>query len=188
MVTKKRFYRQLVAYALCVCMIVGLSAGFPVSALASGTGLVNSGKQMTDISGHWAQTQLNTWVNKGLISGFPDETFRPNNSITRAEFMALVNRAYGFSEKAAISFSDVSKGDWFYDDVAKAVAAGYIVGYDDGTAGARNNINRQEAAAVIYRLMKLPEYSSKDAIAKFSDYGSISAWSREAVNSVVADG
>ena len=93
MVTKKRFYRQLVAYALCVCMIVGLSAGFPVSALASGTGPENSGKQMTDISGHWAQTQLNTWVNKGLISGFPDETFRPNNSITRAEFMALVNRA-----------------------------------------------------------------------------------------------
>ena len=188
MVTKKRFYRQLVAYALCVCMIFSLSAGFPVSALASDAWAENSGKQMTDISGHWAESQLNTWVNKGLVSGFPDETFRPNNSITRAEFMALVNRAYGFTEKAAISFSDVSKGDWFYDDVAKAVSAGYIVGYGDGMVGARNNISRQEAAAVIYRLMKLPEYSSKNAIETFTDYGSISAWSREAVNSVVAEG
>lgn len=188
MVTKKRFFNQLAAWVLCVCMIFGLSAGFPVSALASSAGPENPGKQMTDISGHWAESQVGNWVKKGLISGFPDETFRPNNPITRAEFMALVNRAYGFSEKAAISFSDVSESDWFYDDVAKAVAAGYIVGYGDGTAGAGNNISRQEAAAVIYRLMKLPEYSSKDAIEKFSDYGSISAWSRGAVNSVVAEG
>lgn len=188
MIVKKSLYRQLIALALCYCMIALSSAGFTSNALASDSTPGDKEIQMSDISGHWAKNQVGTWVKKGMISGFPDETFRPNNPITRAEFMALVNRAYGFSEKAAINFSDVSESDWFYDDVAKAVAAGYIVGYGDGTAGAGNNISRQEAAAVIYRLMKLPEYSNKDAIAKFSDYGSISAWSREAVNSVVAEG
>jgi len=84
---------------------------------------------LKDIGGHWAEDTIAKWVEQGLISGYTDGTFRPDNSITRAEFMALVNRAFGFNKKAAIGFFDVSATDWFYDEIAKAVKAGYISGY-----------------------------------------------------------
>jgi hypothetical protein len=48
---------------------------------------------MTDIENHWAKEQINAWVAKDLIKGYEDETFRPDN-ISRAEFMALINRAW----------------------------------------------------------------------------------------------
>lgn len=70
--------------------------------------------QPSDIKGHWAEKQINDWVNKDLAKGYPGGTFKPDNSITRAEFITLVNRAFGFTEKAQVSFSDVSSKDWFY--------------------------------------------------------------------------
>lgn len=56
----------------------------------------------TDIQGHWAQNTINKWVDKGDISGYPDGTFRPNNMITRAEFVVLVNNAMGYSKAAML--------------------------------------------------------------------------------------
>ena len=61
----------------------------------------------TDIQGHWAQNTINKWVDKGDISGYPDGTFRPNNMITRAEFVVLVNNAMGYSKSGYAYFSDV---------------------------------------------------------------------------------
>ncbi|WCK54300.1 S-layer homology domain-containing protein [Aneurinibacillus sp. Ricciae_BoGa-3] len=52
-----------------------------------------------DVSGHWAQAQITKWVDKGYISGYADGTFKPNNSITRAEFMTLVNKSFGLLKK-----------------------------------------------------------------------------------------
>ena len=183
MFIKKRLYYQIIAFVLCFSFFISLS----INAFASDNKMANPSEQMSDISGHWAESQMKTWVEKGLIFGYPDRTLRPNNPITRAEFIALTNRAFGFTKKADISFSDVHKDNWFYDDIAKAVAAGYIVGYN-GIAAPGSNITRQEAAAVICRILDLQEYNSTNAIEKFSDYNSISAWSRESVNSIVNEG
>lgn len=186
---KRKFYTsKAISYLLCICMVLGLLISFPSSSLALDIQSVSSSMILSDISGHWAETHISSWYESGLISGFPDETFKPNNAITRAEFMVLVNRAYGLSEKASINFSDTSDGDWFQDDVAIAVKAGYLVGYGDGTVRPLNNISRQEAAAIIYRLLKLQEHRSNILIEKYLDYGNISPWSREAVNAIVAEG
>lgn len=143
--------------------------------------------QPTDIVGHWAEDNISQWVDKGLITGYSDGSFKPNESITRAEFMALVNRAYGFAGQASVSFSDVNASNWFYDDAAKAVAAGYMAGYNDGTLRPNNDISRQEVAVILSRLLKMPQVSNMTVIQNFSDYSSIPAWSKEAVNSVVVD-
>ncbi|KUO50933.1 MAG: hypothetical protein APF76_03005 [Desulfitibacter sp. BRH_c19] len=149
------------------------------------TGL--AGKPL-DIQDHWAEKEISQWMDKGLITGYSDESFKPNDSITRAEFMALINRAYGFTKKADIIFSDIDENNWFYDDASKAVAAGYITGYSDVTLRPNNDVSRQEVAVILSRLLKMSQVNNKSAIEKFSDFSSIPAWSKEAVNSVVVKG
>ncbi|MGI6145153.1 MAG: S-layer homology domain-containing protein, partial [Peptococcia bacterium] len=55
-----------------------------------------------DIENHWAVRQISDWLNKDLVGGYTDGTFKPDNSITRAEFIALVNRAFGFTETVPV--------------------------------------------------------------------------------------
>jgi uncharacterized protein YjdB len=142
---------------------------------------------LTDISDHWAKDKITQWVSKGLVSGYTDGTFKPDKSITRAEFMTLVNKAFNFSEKASIDFSDVMAGDWFYAEVAKAVKAGYISGYQDGTAKPNREISRQEAAVALCKALNL-EAKDTDEIDKFTDKDSIPLWSRPYICILAAEG
>lgn len=124
------------------------------------------------------------WISKNWIQGYEDGSFKPENSITRAEFMALVNRSFDVKTTAGANFKDLKSTDWSYNDVMKAVGAGYIEGYEDQTIRPANKINREEAVVMISRLLKLD--SSVNASTGFKDEGQISAWSRGAVNAAVA--
>ena len=64
---------------------------------------------LKDISGHWAKKEINQFISSGYVNGYEDETFRPDNSITRAEFVKLVNKYFGFNNKEDIKFSDINK-------------------------------------------------------------------------------
>ena len=76
-----------------------------------------------DTAGHWAEKTLDEWQDEGLIDGYGDGSFQPNGTVTRAEFIKLVNRTLGFTAESEISFSDVTERDWFHAEVARAVAA-----------------------------------------------------------------
>lgn len=104
---------------------------------------------LTDIKGHWAEGFINDFVSKGYIGGYDDNTFRPNNSITRAEFVKIVNRTFGFTEKATEGFKDVASNKWYYDDILIAKKAGYIDGYDDNTFKPKNRITRAETVKML---------------------------------------
>ncbi len=137
----------------------------------------------SDIEGHWASKEISSWVEQGLVKGYPNGTFRPDNSITRAEFAALVNRTFEFEEMAAISFSDVNQTDWYYVEIAKANRAGYLVGYKDGTVRPKAYVTRQEVATMIARLKSLEEDASEAS--SFADSASIPEWSKGFIGAVV---
>lgn len=140
----------------------------------------------SDIAGHWAESVITQWQSKGLIQGYEDGTFKPGNTITRAEFVTLMNNAKGFWSEGSINFSDVKNGSWFYSAVARAVAAGYVKGYSDGSFKPNNTITRAEAAVMIANAARL---SANEAGAyRFTDVGSIPAWARGSVGAVVAAG
>ncbi|MDI3257129.1 MAG: S-layer homology domain-containing protein [Kyrpidia sp.] len=136
----------------------------------------------SDISNHWAEPQIADWVNKGLIKGYPDGTFKPDDDISRAEFMVLVNAAFGFQGTTDMAYPDVPANAWFYGAVAAAKAAGYITGYEDGTMRPNDPITRAEAAAIIMQVKKLPPNSG--AADQFADRSAIPAWSKAAVGAV----
>ena len=136
-----------------------------------------------DISGHWAEEVILEWIEKGLANGYSDGNFRPNNEITRAEFMKLTNNAFGFTEEKSINYMDVVEGQWFYDTIQKASANGYITGYEDNTIRPNNPITREEVATIIARIMNLN--SKGEGIEDFIDKDNIN-WSRGYVGAVVS--
>jgi hypothetical protein len=176
MITKSRTTLKLLP--LCLLIAVLLAAILPNTSLAAG--------KFADIEGHWAEENINTWVDQGLVKGYDDGTFKPNEYISRAEFMVLINRAYGFNEKAPVAFTDVSAGSWYYNDVAIAIKAGYIAGYSDQTMKPNNPISRQEVAAILARLLDIEGRAG--SIEQFKDYTLIPDWSKSSINAVVTNG
>ncbi|HAU31989.1 MAG TPA: hypothetical protein DCW46_06985 [Desulfotomaculum sp.] len=145
--------------------------------------------QPSDIQNHWAGKQISDWIDKGLAQGYPDGTFKPDNSITRAEFVSLINRSFQLTSSVKTDFSDVSPTNWFAGDIARARAAGYITGFEDGTFRPNKQISRQEAAAILARLLILETSADNSAyLNEFTDAKDISAWSRGSVGAVVAKG
>ena len=139
---------------------------------------------LSDIGNHWAQSQIKALVDKGVVTGYPDNTFQPDKTITRAEFITMTNKAYSFTATAAINYKDVPASEWYAPEIAKAKAAGYIDGYEDGTMRPNALISRQEAAKIISVIKKL-DSSSDAALSVFTDARSIPAWSRGYVAAMV---
>ncbi|USF29229.1 S-layer homology domain-containing protein [Clostridium sp. MD294] len=147
----------------------------------------------TDTSGHWAEASINNWINSGYISGYPDGTFRPNNAISRAEFVTIANKAFGFTSSQGISFSDVKAGYWAYSEIQKGVAAGYVQGDASGTFRPGSAVSRQEAAMMLARLKGYEDdeaasygYTDRWAMANWA-VGAIGAVSRNGVMSGYPD-
>lgn len=147
----------------------------------------------TDTSGHWAEASINSWINSGYISGYPDGTFRPNNAISRAEFVTIANKAFGFTSSQGISFNDVKAGYWAYSEIQKGVAAGYVQGDASGTFRPGSAVSRQEAAVMLARLRGYEDdeaasygYTDRWAMANWA-VGAIGAVSRNGVMSGYPD-
>lgn len=143
--------------------------------------------QAENLGKHWANKVIEDFLSKGYIRGYQDGSFLPDNSITRAEFVSIVNKVMNFEEKSNVTFTDVKSDDWFADDVKIAHAAGYIEGYKDGSFKPNGNLTRAEAAVIVSRINRLKN-SETDISISFSDSASIPSWAKEAINMVVKSG
>lgn len=100
--------------------------------------------------------KLNTKDHFAYLFGYPDSTFRPDQSMTRAEVAAMFVRLMEKAPDAsAVSFKDVAPSAWYYDYIAKAEAAGILKGYEDGSFRPQGEITRAEFAAIATRFDKL---------------------------------
>ena len=138
-----------------------------------------------DTAGHWAEKTLNEWQDKGFIDGCGDGSFRPDSTMTRAEFAKLVNRTMGFTAESEISFSDVTERDWFHAEVAKAVTAGYAQG-SGGLFRPNQPVTRAEAAAMLARAAGLA--ANEERADAFADAASIPAWAKGSVGAAAEAG
>lgn len=158
--------------------LTGILAGIVGAGILFGSmGIAAAESAVTkDYEGHWAQQTIQSWLDNGLLKGFGDGSVKPNQTITRAEFMTLINRSYHFTEQSKVKFTDVQPASWAYSEVAKAVAAGYIQGFNNEM---RPNapINRQEAAVIVTKLLKLSA-GDTEVLKGFSDAGQMAFWSK----------
>ena len=99
---------------------------------------LGSASKFTDIFGHWAEQYITSSENKGWIKGYPDMTFKPEQDITRAEAMTLINNVLGRKVPAenihpdAIFWPDISENDWFYEAVMEATNSHDYMYEEDG--------------------------------------------------------
>lgn len=154
----------------------------------------------SDFSNHWAKDSIIEGMFKQYVVASPN--FRPNDSITRAEFVKIINRMYNIEfqgEEEVIEFKDVDFQSWYGEDVYAALEAGYINGYETKTTVKDANgvvtesvvhefkpnqpITRQEAARIIARVhsQKEIEDNNKDTVTTFADDKDIAPWADESV-------
>ena len=135
-----------------------------------------------DYQGHWAGDVIQKWLDMGYITGYPDGTFRPENFVTRAEFVKIVNNAFGFEETAEITFTDVKEENWYYEEIQKAYKEGDIIGVSETLFAPEDYITREQAAIVLSRLLNLEGFEKGAGV--FSDSSQISSWAKEYVGAV----
>lgn len=176
-----RFRQKGLVLLLALCMIMtSFGTAFAATDATSAKKPVGH-----DIVGHWAERTLKDWIDKGLLRGFDDGSIKPNRAVTRAEFVAIVNKSNGFTEQASIDFKDVASKDWFYKEVAIAKSAGYISGYSDQTFKPNKSITREEAAVTLTKLLKLKESASTGGL---TDLAKASTWSTGSIGAVIDAG
>ena len=101
----------------------------------------------------WYYSAVSVMTDGGYINGYSDGTFRGENAITRAEFVAMLTRFMGARACGSCGFTDVSAAHWAYDSIAAASANGWITGYPDGRFRPERPITRAEAMAIINRAL-----------------------------------
>ena len=87
-----------------------------------------------DIQNYWAQAHIKALAIKNIVSGFPDGTFRPNEPVTRAQFAAIVAKAFPANpiRSTPTVFQDVSRNSWSYEAIQTAAKLGFVSGYPGG--------------------------------------------------------
>ncbi len=135
----------------------------------------------SDISFHWAEAGIKQAVSAGIVSGYPDGTFKPDRTVTRAEFaVMLMNALKPQGDGAALAFADKAKiGSWAQRSIAQAVQAGIVNGYEDGSFRPNGEITRAEMAAMIAKA--LGQMDGAAAPSGFADDQDIPDWAKGAV-------
>jgi hypothetical protein len=113
--------------------------------------------RLTDIEGHWAEANIRHLIAMGAIDGYPDNTFRPDNPITRAEFTVIAVKAFGLPAASGQVFADTAD-HWARDYIAAAAAIGIVSGYNDREFGPDDHITREQLAAILWRYAKFKGY------------------------------
>ncbi|MGO4729495.1 S-layer homology domain-containing protein [Paenibacillus sp. 2KB_22] len=148
----------------------------------------------SDVTNHWSRDDVQDLASRLIVQGTGDDVFAPDQSITRAEFTAVLLRGLGLhspNNTETASFTDVKTGAWYEDEVQTAVSYGLISGYADDSFRPNSEISRAEALTIVSRAMKLVGLAQADAsettslISSYSDSAKVQAWAAESVASAI---
>lgn len=108
--------------------------------------MVSNITPFSDIQNHWARLFIQALAQRGIVTGFSNGTFRPDNSLTRAEFAVLITKAFPKVPKKRqyVPFTDVPKNHWAATAIQTAYETGFINGFPDNRYRPDNRITRLE--------------------------------------------
>lgn len=163
--------RRLLSALLSLIMIVSMLPAVSVDAEAAA----------------WMEPYLQQLADWGVMRGDSTGNMHPDRPITRAEFVVLVNRAFGYNKtSASIPFRDVKPSDWYYDDINIGYTTGYFNGTSASTASPRDSVTREQATVLLGRNMMLEDQPG--ASIDFTDSTSLGNFSRGLIRSALTEG
>lgn len=176
---KNKFTNRLIASVLIAAMISQMFTGF--GRLSTSYAVEKQEEKMPN----WAVEAITFLQSENVLIGDENGDFRPNDPITRAEFITVITRVMGVDSVVYDdTFSDVDKDDWYANNIATAEKYGFIKGYEDGSVKPNEYISRVEMTAVLARILGLEE----NVDFEFSDIESIPKWGKGYVGAIVKAG
>ncbi len=170
----------------------GMYALFETGTLTEGSA---STINFTDLNGHWAQQLVQQAVQSGIIVGYTDGTFRPEQIVSREEFAVMMMRAFKIPPTASPlqildQFTDKSDlSDWSKARVATAIELGWVSGFGDGTIRPKAEISRVQAVTMLVRAIEAIQHNEQqDMLTLFVDGTEIPQWATEAMQTAVSQG
>lgn len=145
--------------------------------------------RFTDIHEHWAEQNIIRLAKLGIIKGKSETIFAPEDTMTRAEFAALIRRALNLNPVLyREEFGDIDANDWFANEVQAVIDGGIMSGDTDSNFRPNDVISRQEMAKVIANayLLKTGTANVEAAKIDFADSDDIAGWAKEYVEKAVA--
>ncbi|RAM48316.1 MAG: hypothetical protein C6Y22_28670 [Hapalosiphonaceae cyanobacterium JJU2] len=163
--------------------IVG-SVEFVASSVNVGTG---NFKDVT--ANYWAKTYIEALAAKNIIAGFPDGTFKPNDPVTRAQFAAIVTKAFAQTQpkREATNFNDVNNKFWAYDAIRNAYRFGFVSGYPDRTFKPQQQIPRVQALVSLSSGLNLTA-NNQNVLSFYSDAAQIPSYATNQVAAATVKG
>ena len=155
-------FKRLAALALSLALMGGFLPSIPPVSTASAAA--------------WMRPYLDQMVEWGVMQGDANGNLNEDRQITRAEFVTLVNRAFGYTDMGPNPFTDVPDSAWYAEDVRIAHQAGYFNGSSPTTASPTALVTREQAAAMIGRSLRMQGGVGLNT--SFTDNREIGAWSR----------
>ncbi len=148
---------------------------------SSPTPITGGPVSLSDIQGHWANDFIQALIDREILSGFPDSTFRPQNSLTRAEYAALIAKAFNQPlVRPALRFPDVPSNFWGASAIEKASRMAFIAGFPDGTFRANQQLTRVQAIVALVSGLSLSG-GSPGLLGVYSDRAQIPSYATNAI-------
>lgn len=150
----------------------------PIDALLS---MGNSANSYKDVVGYWGEAYVSNLAARGIIGGFPDGTFHPNDNITRAQFAAIAVKALNVPPNTgSASFNDVPAKYWGAAAIGAVSNAGLVTGFPNGSFAPEDKLTRAQALVILAKALG-NGYSSPSELNNFNDAASIPSWALPSV-------
>ncbi len=134
-----------------------------------------------DIQNHWAKPFIQALLDKGIVNGFSDGTFKPDDKMTRAQYAALLVKAFNPTAKRdATKFTDVAEDSWAKDVIQQAYRGQFMSGFEDKTFRANNNVQRVQVLVSLVNGLGLSE-SAPNALKLYDDSKAIPDYAKDEV-------
>ena len=162
-------WANIIKKVVCFCIVCSMVSGMAPFAFSDVNPSTEEGKA------------ISVMQQKGYINGFGDGSFRPTATLTRAEFVTIINKMYGFTVETENIFTDIKKEDWYYSNVLSAVQAGYIKGMGDGTFRPNEAVTREQVCVMLAAILNI-----ELLLVGETPSDNVSEWARESVNKMLS--
>lgn len=136
-----------------------------------------------DVRGHWAQAYIEALASRNIITGFPGGAFRPDDVVTRAQYAAIISKAFNPPAKqAGVQFQDINSSFWGYQPIQAVVRGGFMKGYPEGDFKPNQEIPRVQAVVALVTGLGFPATPNAGTmLAQFRDGTQIPNWAQPAI-------
>ncbi|WP_310832690.1 GH32 C-terminal domain-containing protein [Paenibacillus pedocola] len=141
-------------------------------------------KSFDDVdASYWAYDVIKRMAAKQIVLGVSETAFAPKQNVTRAEFAALITRAFGIEASNPVAFKDVDPTKGYAASIAAAYEAGIVTGRSIATFAPEETISREEMAVMIYKayLFHTRQNAASEEMSNFKDAGTVSSWAANSI-------